>query len=163
MVIKEIKRANIKPGMEILHVGSGPLPLTAITLAKQGYRVKGIDYDENAVKRAKRIVDKYKLGDKISLSVNNGLEVNYNEFDRIWLSLNIISKKEILKKLLNDLSTGKKIIYRNPRDWLKRFYPVVEPKELMVKKYDVIKQLIGKTSVILGSAGRRNGRIYDKS
>lgn len=149
MLNKEIIKARLKPEMKILHIGCGPLPLTAIALAKKGFQVEAIDYDFSALISAQKLIEKYKLEDKVTFTKNNGLNLKSTNYDVFWISLHVYPKKELIDKLLGELSSNKTIIYRNPRGWLKRLYPYVKLEKSSSYDFKFIKQFFAKESVII--------------
>ncbi|MCK8825984.1 nicotianamine synthase family protein [Fuchsiella alkaliacetigena] len=149
LVEKEIKAAGLKEGMKILHIGSGPLPMTAISLAEQGYQVQGVDNDSQAITVASNLVKELELDDKVSFNRTEGVEVDTSVFDAIWLSLHVHPKDKVLKEIIVDLKAGQRIVYRNPRGILSLAYPRLEPETLTNLPHQRIKQTFGKESVVI--------------
>ena len=149
MVSGELTAAAIKPNSRVLHIGCGSLPLTAIFLAGKGLQVTGIDCEKEAVTRARCLLDKYGLQDKINLQMAAGQEIVFTNYEAVWISLNVFPKHRIVKKLLNQLPAGGKIIYRNPRGWMKSVYCVIRPQGFLPSDYKIIRQPLNKQSVVL--------------
>ncbi len=149
LVKREIKEAKLKKGMNILHIGCGSLPLTAIMLAEKGYQIKGIDNDRYAISAASKLIEKKGLTKKIKIKEDDGLKIKTDDHDVIWLSLHVFPKKIIIKNLLKQLKPGKKLIYRNPDGILTRFYNKVDPAIFNGINYKIIKQDFAKESIII--------------
>lgn len=149
MVLKEIKAAALKPMSKVLHIGSGPLPLTSIYLAKSGFLVDAIDNDSSAIEKAIQVVKKIGLEGKIQFKEIDGTKVDCSKYDAVWISFIVYPKGEIIRKVIADLKSGGKVIYRNPRSWwLKAWYQPVETNGFSCKAIKV-KQPLGKESVII--------------
>ncbi|MEJ6952479.1 class I SAM-dependent methyltransferase [Natronospora cellulosivora (SeqCode)] len=127
---RETAMADLKEGLNILHIGSGPLPMTAIFLAENGYSVTGIDNNQKAIKASNKLIDRLSLNDKIEIKNMDGKEVDISKYDAIWLSLHIVPKEDVIKDLLKSLKPGQKIIFRNPRSYLSIVYPRVQEEEI---------------------------------
>lgn len=154
MIAREAQLVDLKPGERVLHIGGGSFPFTAIHLALQGFKVQVVDMDRGAVKRARKVVEKWGLEDFIEIVAANGLEVSGAGFDAVWISLHVDPKEEIIKKLLSTLPASGRIIYRNPRGILRHYYPTVDPAELISDgAYNLNKQILQKESIIIYGQG----------
>ena len=150
MIFKEIAAAELKPGAKVLHVGSGPLPLTSICLADSGFVVDAIDNDSAVVCTAIKTTKKFALDKTIKFKETDGTEINCLKYDAVWISFIVQPKEEVIKKVLSTLKDGGKVIYRNPRSWLTLFYPQANPRELAsLHHYIKVNQILGKESVII--------------
>lgn len=150
MIIKEMELVDLKPGEQVLHIGGGSFPLTAIHLALEGYKVQAIDRDGRAVRNARRVVEKWGLQDKIEVLNVDGLEVSGKAFDVIWISLHVYPKDEIIRRLINTLPPSGRILYRNPRGILRYLYPIADPQLIIPNGiYHLTDQIIQKESVII--------------
>ncbi len=154
MIEREVELAGLKPGERVLHIGGGCFPFTAIYLALKGYKVQVIDMEAKAVEKAKAVIEKWGLKDYIEVLEANGLDVSGEGFDVVWISLHVHPKEEIIKKLLSTLPSSGRIIYRNPRGVLRRFYPVVKPEQILKKgDYHLADQIIQKESIVIYNQG----------
>jgi len=126
----ELSLTNLESGSKILHIGTGPRPMTAIFLAKKGFYVDGLEIDDQARLKSQELIENEGLASRINISSGNGENFDYTKYDAIWLSLHVEPKKHILNKILNEANKGTKIIYRNPASWLTKFYQPVCPKKL---------------------------------
>ncbi len=124
MLQKEVALARtaspqLAPGAQVLHVGSGAYPYTAIFLARQGYRVTARDCHPEAVKIARQVIQELQLEDYITLEWGEGFDQNTrHHYGAVWVSLNVHPKEEILNNALFSLKNGGVLIYRNLPRWL---------------------------------------------
>ncbi|WP_408954693.1 nicotianamine synthase family protein [Natroniella sp. ANB-PHB2] len=149
MIERELELAELNQTGRILHIGSGPLPLTAIILAENGYDVTGIDNDPKAITVAQDLITELGLDSKIDFKLIEGMEVEVSDFDLILFSLHVIPKKEIVKEVLCQLQEGQRLIYRNPNGLLELLYPKLEPAEVTELPTGEVKQSFGKQSVVI--------------
>lgn len=154
MIAREAQLVGLQPGERVLHIGGGCFPFTAIYLALRGHKVQAIDVDTRAVRKARTVVEKWGLREHIEVLEADGLDVSGEGFDVVWISLHVHPKEEIIKKLLSTLPSSGRIIYRNPRGVLRRFYPVVKPEQILKKgDYHLADQIIQKESIVIYNQG----------
>ncbi len=156
LVEKEIKIAGIQPGMRVIQVGCGPYPFSAIMLAKQGCKVEAIDNDPQALERAGYVLEKLGLKEKVDLKLIDGHRVDYGEFDRVFVSLHVEPKDSVLQKAIAEMGARGKVVFRNPRGFLKLFYSGVQPQKLPVPIFSRIKEKLGKESLCISSCKVKN-------
>lgn len=155
---KEMELAGLRPGMRICHVGCGAFPFTSIYLARQGYKVVAIDSDDFAVRRAEHVVGKFNVEDKISIANARGEEFDYSGFDRVFISLHVNPKEIVIKKVLKQVGEEGKIIFRNPRSWLKLIYPSISANCLNTPVFCREKEALGKEVVCLSNCREKSLR-----
>ena len=111
--IREGDLFKISDSKNILHIGCGSYPVTAITLAKlNGSKVVGIDIDARAIKMATEIINRKNLQDKISLDIGDGRNYPLDNFDTIIISSCSVPKIDILNHIFNTANNNCKIIVR---------------------------------------------------
>jgi len=111
--IREGELFNISKSKNILHIGCGSYPVTAITLAKyNGSKVVGIDLDPRAIKLATKVINKKKLQDKIFINLGDGRNYPLEKFDTIIVSSCSIPKIDILNYIFKKANLNCKIIVR---------------------------------------------------
>jgi len=107
MLFKTSKANNI------LHIGCGAFPITAMTLAKMDCRkIVAIDRNPRAVKMASRLITKKNLYDFIKIENGDGRKYPLEKFDTIIISSNSTPKIEVLKHVFNNAGDNCKIIIR---------------------------------------------------
>ncbi|WP_027340093.1 class I SAM-dependent methyltransferase [Halonatronum saccharophilum] len=150
MVAREIALGEIAKGSKVLHIGSGPYPMTAIALAQGGYEVVGVDNDPKAIRSGQRLVDKMGLSSLVKFKEIDALGIGYNDFDLIILSLHVIPKARTIEEIIEGLDKGTRVVYRNPRGLLSKIYPRVYPESLSLDiNHTIRKQSFGKESVLI--------------
>ena len=111
--IKELKMFNISDSQNILHIGCGAYPVTAITLSHyNGGKIVGIDLNSRSVKKARKLIEDKKLDDRIIIESGDGASYPVEDFDTIIVSSCSIPKINILKNLFNKAKSNSKIIVR---------------------------------------------------
>lgn len=110
---KEGKLFDLSESKNILHIGCGSYPVTAITLAKiNGGRIVAIDIDSGAIKLATEVIDKKNLRDRIIINKGDGRSYPVEEFDTIVVSSCSIPKIEILNHIFRTAKLNCKIVVR---------------------------------------------------
>jgi precorrin-6B methylase 2 len=131
--IREVKLFNISESNNILHIGCGSYPVSAITLSQiNGSKVVGIDRDPRAIEQAKKVINKKNLQDKISINIGDGRNYPIKEFDTIIISGCSVPKIEILNYIFNEAKLNCKIIVRE-------IYGASKAVEDCIKLHDNIK------------------------
>ena len=110
---QESKLFNLNKNDKILHIGCGAYPLTEITLASNDVnRVIGIDKNKKVVKRARKIITKKNLKDKICIKHGNGVDFPVNDFSVIIISSCSNPKIKILDNIIKNVKPKTKIVVR---------------------------------------------------
>ena len=149
LVQRELELLDPNTDAQILHVGCGPLPMTAMVLAKEGYSVTAIDHDPAAVEAAQAAVDSRNLDKKIEIYHANGEGVEPSDFDVVWLSFHVYPKAKIVQQLVTDLQAHQSLVYRRPRGWSEHLYPTESVPDHIHQ--DSVSHRFGKESVIVCS------------
>ena len=111
--VREGDLFKISESKNILHIGCGSYPITAITLAKlNGSKVVGIDIDSRAIKMANNVINRKNLQDKISIEIGDGRKYPLGKFDTIIISSCSVPKIEILDHIFKTAKLNCKIIVR---------------------------------------------------
>ena len=110
---RESKMFDISASKNILHIGCGAYPVTAMTLEKMnGKKIVAIDSNPKAVELAKQVINKKKINDKISIENGDGTNYPVKEFDAIIISGCSVPKIQVLKHVINTAKPNSKIIVR---------------------------------------------------
>ncbi len=118
MLEKELDMANLKPRSNVLHIGSGRYPYTAIYLAKTGHTVEAWDLDPMAVIESRQIINKLGMESVIKVHCKDAISIKHSNHDAIWVSLNVKPKEVVLQNSLKALSSGGGLIYRVLPRWI---------------------------------------------
>lgn len=123
MVRKEIEQGNVSSRDRVLCIGGGPLPCTALEIARQtGARVQVIDYDLAAVSIARRVIARLNMEDKVKVIQAGGQHVDVGGFTVVHVARQASPLVEILENVWFNSPQGARILIRTPGSGLKRFY-----------------------------------------
>ncbi|SDW05809.1 Nicotianamine synthase protein [Tepidimicrobium xylanilyticum] len=135
LVKNEVEIAGIKDGDKVLCIGGGSIPCTALQMAKlTDAKIHVLDIDEEAVERARYIVEKLGLEDKIKVIWGNGEVIEPSDYDVIHIALQVQSKDEVFENILSKSKRGTRIIIRNPKKSRRVFYSNISNKLLVLCK-----------------------------
>jgi len=137
--MRENKLFDISESRNILHIGCGAYPITAITLSKNnGCKIVGIDRNLRAVNQAIKIVKKMNLQDKVEIRHGDGSNYPISDFDTIIISSCSIPKKPILENIFENARKNSKIIVREIYGANRLVYDLIELYEdiVLVKKIE---------------------------
>ncbi|SDL27416.1 FeoA domain-containing protein [Halarsenatibacter silvermanii] len=167
MIDKEIELADISPGDKVAHLGCGPFPFTAFELAERGWEVTAVDFDEEALNKARDLSQDYGFDGRINFIQGLCQKIDYSCFDAVWVSYNVRPGRECLARIAETIGESGKIIYRQPRGWLKYFDDRIDAEKLFSESDsdrtgrnghpgdDIqwrslsVKQKVGKKSVLI--------------
>lgn len=123
MVANEITLANVVKTDNILCIGGGCLPCTAILLHKKtGANVTAIDIDENAIKVSLKRLNKLGLDGKINILNTNGVEIDVKDYDLVHIALQVSPKDTVFEQVKNTAKNGCKILIRTPKKTISKGY-----------------------------------------
>ncbi|MCD6271962.1 MAG: methyltransferase [Deltaproteobacteria bacterium] len=151
----EYQGGGMKPDDKVVFIGSGPLPMSLISLYKQ-YGVKGIGIEQvpEYANLSQKLIKALELTDSIRIISGNHLSLPAHEkVQLIMVGADACPKYEIFKHLAKTLENGTKLSYRIYEKGLRRLLddkPVLDiPHEL--REYARIrpKPPVNNTSVFL--------------
>ncbi|WP_026895271.1 nicotianamine synthase family protein [Clostridiisalibacter paucivorans] len=123
VVKNEIRLARVEDKDNILCIGGGAVPCTALQMAMEtGAKVHVIDIDPIAVYNAKNLINKKGLSHRIQVSNKNGQEIDIRDYDVIHVALQVSPKEKVLENLWKKARKGTKIVVRMPKKGLNYFY-----------------------------------------
>lgn len=136
IIKREIGLAEIKPSDNILCIGGGPCPYTAIMLHQQtGATVTVIDNNAECVKKSAALIKRLELEKAIRIVCSEGEAIDCDGFTVIHLALQVSPKGKVLKSLLNRAGGGVRILVRMPREFLNGLYCDRESCPLPCQRY----------------------------
>ncbi len=164
MVRREIELAGVDHRHRILHLGCGPLPLTAMALAEAGFRVDAVDRDPEAAFSAVKVIAGRGLDRKMDVICADGREIDYSDYDAVWVSFHVYPRRECLERILCTLNGGGRVIYRNPRGWRKQLYSHVEARSLTgTDAVSSTRQAFAKETVMMFKASQMGGMYSEEA
>ena len=123
MVRREVELASLNQSDQILNIGCGSIPATAINLAGlTAGEIVCLDYDRDAVANARNVVSRYGLSNRITVCKGDGRTVKINGFDAVVVALHTIGKSTVLDNFLSSAEPEQKMILRYPRSHLREQY-----------------------------------------
>ncbi|OPJ55825.1 MDR/zinc-dependent alcohol dehydrogenase-like family protein [Alkalithermobacter paradoxus] len=127
IVYNEVILGDIKESDNVLCIGGGAMPCSAIQISKlTGSNVTVIDTDIVAVKKANQHIKNLGMSHKIKVLVGNGLDFCINDFDVIHVALQVKPKDKVIKHIWDNCSVGTRILIRKPKKSLELFYSYVD-------------------------------------
>jgi len=127
IIKREVRLANITPNDNILCIGGGPCPYTAIMLHQlTGAKVTVIDNNKHCVNQSAELVKQLNLENSIRIICGEGETIDYDGFTVIHLALQITPKDKVLKRVLERAEEGVKILVRMPRECSNRMHCKME-------------------------------------
>ena len=110
---KECETCGVSQNAKVLHIGCGAYPLTQLVLAQcSSGTVVGIDKNPLAVQRAREVISRHHLQNKITIHQGNGTDYPVNDFDMILISSCSLPKVQILEHLFKNAKHQSTIIVR---------------------------------------------------
>lgn len=115
--IREFNMFNIHDAKNILHIGCGSYPITAMTLYNlNGGNITGIDRSEKAVEKAKIIIAEKHQNDRVKIMIGDGSKYSPEGFDTIIVSGCSVPKLKVLENLIKKAKSKSRIIVRESCD-----------------------------------------------
>jgi protein-L-isoaspartate O-methyltransferase len=137
--IKEYNLFKINEKDKVLHIGSGAFPLTEIMLAEVcNTNVIGIDKNIKAVEKARDVLKKRKLLDKIEIITANGTDFSVSNFDVIIVSSCATPMINILKNIIATSKNNSKLIVREMETSAAELIKYID-NNIDIKKIDKIE------------------------
>lgn len=130
---------------KVAFVGSGPLPITGIILAREyGLDVDMIDISSEAVTVSNKLISKLGLSKKINIIKSDATKFSdYNKYDVIYLAAlagtDNKTKKRIIKKINAGSKKGTHILLRSSFEGREILYKPVNKKDL--KKFELVMEV----------------------
>lgn len=129
IIRREVRLAKIAPNDNILCIGGGPCPYTAIMMHQlTGAPVTVIDNNHACVMQSADLIKRLRLENSIRIICGEGEAINCKGFTVIHLALQISTKEKVLKKLFERAENGVKILVRMPKECLGGLYCGMEAR-----------------------------------
>ena len=151
ITLEELSTVNLPKNAGILHIGCGSVPHTLISLARRKtWQLTGIDNDSNAVEKARMVIKRLNVDDKIKIEKGDGLKYSISGYDLIIMDYCVEPREKVLERIWKDADPGTNILYRTSWEIL---YPIygkdkipewIPVKRVFYKAYLVKSLLIVK-------------------
>lgn len=134
---------------EVVFIGSGPLPLTAIIMAqKTGMHMTCLDLDEYAIIRGHELTKKLGISDKIQYKQSAGHEYDYKNTALVMIASLVGNKEEVLNTIQNTADEPPQVAIRSAEGLHALLYEPVTTSILDVFNMCVQKQTRQEPRVI---------------
>ncbi|HWY79271.1 MAG TPA: nicotianamine synthase family protein [Candidatus Sulfotelmatobacter sp.] len=131
LVEAEADLAGITPGENVLFIGSGPFPSSAICLARQrDVSVTCYDLSSDAYQISTAVIEKIGLADKIKVAQVSGADGSMSGYDAIIVAFELMNKPAVLTNILANVDPDARVIIRSSDGNRKSLYPAVTDKDL---------------------------------
>lgn len=123
IVKKEVILSQATPQHEVLCVGGGYFPCTAILFHQlSGATVTVLDNDLEAVRVSKKLVQSLGYGDFVNVQATDGIDMTAKDFDIVHIAMQVSPKEDVFQHLHNSMTAQSKILIRTPKQHLERGY-----------------------------------------
>ncbi|MFW5703718.1 MAG: nicotianamine synthase family protein [Patescibacteria group bacterium] len=151
MVVSEGNLADLKKGANVIILGGGSLPLTAITYVKTfNVTCTCIDIDQNAIFTSKKLIKHLNLEKEIHIEYGNAFNFPLKDYDLI-LVVCLLPKKPALQHVFAENKSAK-VIYRSAVGLFKLWYGITNEKELsdytIAKKINTNKEFAAESVLV---------------
>lgn len=128
----EYQGSQLKPGDQVLFLGSGPLPISLILLCRRyGLRGVGIEQEPDRAELSRMVLQKLEFSDHIRIIAGNHFTLPLEEkFELIMVAAQAEPKKAIFDHLAEVLPAGTKVSYRLYEKGLRRLLDTFSRYEL---------------------------------
>ena len=110
----EREKFSLQDSKNILHIGCGSYPITAMVLAEMDdVNIVTIDNKDNSIKQANEIIKKYDLNDRITAKKGDGTKYPLDKFDTIIVSGCSFPKIQVLEHVFKNAKPDSRIIVRD--------------------------------------------------
>ncbi|HEC86538.1 MAG TPA: hypothetical protein ENI49_01515 [Thermoplasmatales archaeon] len=153
MTVDEFSKVFLPEDARVLIIGCGSIPHTAVIVAKEKpWKIVGVDRDKDAVQKARFLVERYGLSDRVSVMEGNGLTFDLSGYDLVVLAHGVEPKDEILKRIAVEVDGETVVLFRTTWDFLDKVYGdegVPEDFDVVAvfKRPDFIKSVFMKRRV----------------
>ena len=128
LVTAEAELAGITPDDNVLFIGSGPFPSSAICLARQyDASVTCYDTDSVACESSSAVFKKIGMEDKLKAVNASGESGPVEDFSVIVVALEVMPKQDVLQNILNHAQPGVKVIMRSSEGQRQSLFPALRP------------------------------------
>ena len=135
----EIERSHIDSSMRVLFVGGGPVPQSAIRIAKEtGAMVDVIDNWSEGITLARKTIERLGLQAKINILPGDGLSFPIKSYKIIFIATHVMPFNEILIRMINDAEKGTCIIFRKPAPVITYLYSHADKNAVFCEAKEIV-------------------------
>jgi SAM-dependent methyltransferase len=112
--VNAVRISDVKSTDKVLFIGSGIFPSQCITIAEEsGANVTGIDNSKKAIDLSIKYLDKVGLSDKIRIEYADGVNYPVQDFDVVFIAVNVWPINGISNHLAKNLKKGAKVLCKS--------------------------------------------------
>lgn len=112
--LKEIEMAKVTQKDKVLLIGCGIFPSETVLISETTKaRTIGIDNSINAVKLAKNYVQKKELADLVTIQYADGVDIQLDTFDVIFIAINVFPIDDVLKHVASSMNDTARIMCKS--------------------------------------------------
>lgn len=127
MVQREISLGSITSKDSVLCIGGGPVPCTAIEIAKKtSANVVVIDNDPCAVRLATAMIKRLKLDDKIQVIQSGGEKVPLDGYTVVHVAKQVTPRQMVIDRIVKTADIGARVLIRNTKPFMKNQYTPIQ-------------------------------------
>ncbi|MCL2837678.1 MAG: hypothetical protein FWE04_01230 [Oscillospiraceae bacterium] len=116
VIRKEIQLAKIRAGDNMLCIGGGVCPFSAIMFHQTtGARVTVVDNCETCARLARSVVEQLGLSEKIRVQCRDGADMDVSEYSVVHLAKQISPAETVLSEVKNRASAMTRLLIREPK------------------------------------------------
>lgn len=133
---KELRDLDILNAKNILHIGCGSYPATAIALASTlDAKIVTLDKNPRVIEYAKNIIRKKNLEEKITIALGNAAEYPIKNFDVIIIGGACCDKRKVLYNIFETAESQTKIILNISIVYYKLIFQYITiPDNILIEK-----------------------------
>jgi len=128
LVCAEATLCSLRPGDTVAMIGSGPLPVTAILLAKRfNLKVKAIERDYRSAALSRRVIAQLGLENQISIFQEDGTTAVPENASCVLIAVLARPKQQILANILRNCADCQTVICRTSEGLRQALYQPTDP------------------------------------
>ncbi|MGV8146450.1 MAG: nicotianamine synthase family protein [Alkaliphilus sp.] len=123
IIAKEIELGKISKGDQVLCIGGGAIPFTALDIAtKTGASVSIVEVDPHAAEKARQLIDRASLSSRIEVIHSSGQDFDASKYSVVHIASQVCPADKVLSNVWKCLSCGSKILFRCDKRKYNRYY-----------------------------------------
>jgi len=135
MTVDEFSKVFLPEDARVLIIGCGSIPHTAVIVGKEKpWKIVGVDRDKDAVQKARALVERYGLSERVDVVEGDGLTVDLSGYELVVLAHGVEPKDKILKRIAEEIDSRTTILFRTTWDFLDSVYG----NERVPEDFDVV-------------------------
>ncbi|WP_350344816.1 hypothetical protein PRVXT_001257 [Proteinivorax tanatarense] len=139
VVMEEIDLAELNKADNVLFIGGGAIPYSAMYISEYCSKVTVLDCDKCCATKAQQLIKSLDLKN-IDVKYINGKHFDFSSYSIIFVPLQAEPKGEILKSIAETAPKDAKILIRSPKPSSK-CYTTLDNAPIKLKKFRSLNQL----------------------